>query len=294
MQVSEIVEIHGHLIDSGSLSRVLDDITDYGGDYAVEQFDIGHGTGDPSYARIEVTADDEETLQRTLMRLQTHGVNQVDPGEAERQRGDGRRRLPRRLLLDHQPRDPGAPRRALGRGREPRDGLRSDRRQRRGPHPGAHPADVRRQGRHAGRLRRQRHQGDPAGRGRAPRAASGSWSPTSPARSRRRVLVRQVADGHAGGQGRRAEGPVGRRSRRRAHRRGAGDGRARRGRLRRRALRRQRARHPRHRVRALRHLPRRRPRRGVRASSTATSTTSARSTRSARPARSARPSTRAC
>ena len=81
--VSDIVEIRGHLIDSGSLSRVLNDITEYGGDYVVQQFDIGHGTGDPSYARIEVSADDEESLQRTLMRLQTHGVNQVDPGEAE-------------------------------------------------------------------------------------------------------------------------------------------------------------------------------------------------------------------
>jgi lysine-ketoglutarate reductase/saccharopine dehydrogenase-like protein (TIGR00300 family) len=80
---TETVEIHGHLIDSGSLSRVLSDITDYGGDYIVQRFDIGHGTADPSYARIEVSADDEATLQRTLMRLQTHGVNQVDPGEAE-------------------------------------------------------------------------------------------------------------------------------------------------------------------------------------------------------------------
>jgi lysine-ketoglutarate reductase/saccharopine dehydrogenase-like protein (TIGR00300 family) len=80
---TETVEIHGHLIDSGTLSRVLSDITDYGGDYIVQRFDIGHGTADPSYARIEVSADDEATLQRTLMRLQTHGVNQVDPGEAE-------------------------------------------------------------------------------------------------------------------------------------------------------------------------------------------------------------------
>ena len=30
-----------------------------------------------------MSADQEETLQRILMRLQIHGVNQVDPGEAE-------------------------------------------------------------------------------------------------------------------------------------------------------------------------------------------------------------------
>ncbi|MET0837760.1 MAG: TIGR00300 family protein [Marmoricola sp.] len=83
MTHSEIVEIHGHLIDTASLSKVLNDIAEYGGDYVVEQFDIGHGSGDPSYARIQVSADVEETLQRILMRLQIHGVNQVDPGEAE-------------------------------------------------------------------------------------------------------------------------------------------------------------------------------------------------------------------
>jgi lysine-ketoglutarate reductase/saccharopine dehydrogenase-like protein (TIGR00300 family) len=80
---SELVEIQGHLIDTASLSKVLNDITEYGGDYKVDQFDIGHGSDDPSYARISVSAEQEETLQRILMRLQIHGVNQVDPGEAE-------------------------------------------------------------------------------------------------------------------------------------------------------------------------------------------------------------------
>ena len=49
------------------------------------------------------------------MRLQTRGVNLVDPGEADVSRDPGRRRLPRRLLLHHQPRDPGPPRRPLAR-----------------------------------------------------------------------------------------------------------------------------------------------------------------------------------
>ncbi|MCW2837995.1 MAG: bifunctional enzyme conserved domain protein, partial [Marmoricola sp.] len=83
MAHSEIVEIRGHLIDTAALSKVLNDIAEYGGDYVVEQFDIGHGSADPSYARINVSAAREETLQRILMRLQIHGVNQVDPGEAQ-------------------------------------------------------------------------------------------------------------------------------------------------------------------------------------------------------------------
>ncbi len=80
---NEIVEFSGHLIDTAALSRVLNDIGEYGGDYRVDQFDIGHGSADPSYARITVSAAHEETLQRILMRLQIHGVNQVDPGEAQ-------------------------------------------------------------------------------------------------------------------------------------------------------------------------------------------------------------------
>ncbi len=82
MQTSETVEISGHLMDSGILSRVLDDIREYGGDYVIDKFDVGHDSQDPSQATITVTADDDEALQRLLMRLQTRGVNQVDPGEA--------------------------------------------------------------------------------------------------------------------------------------------------------------------------------------------------------------------
>lgn len=82
MGSSETVEVTGHLMDSGILSRILDDIRDYGGDYVIDRFDVGHEAADPSSARITVEAEDEESLQRLLMRLQTRGVNQVDPGEA--------------------------------------------------------------------------------------------------------------------------------------------------------------------------------------------------------------------
>lgn len=81
-QVTETVEITGHLMDSGILSRVLDDIKTYGGDYVIDRFDLGHETADTSYARLSVQTADDETLNRLLMALQIHGVNMVDPGEA--------------------------------------------------------------------------------------------------------------------------------------------------------------------------------------------------------------------
>jgi lysine-ketoglutarate reductase/saccharopine dehydrogenase-like protein (TIGR00300 family) len=82
MQVTEAVEITGHLMDSGVLARILDDVLDYGGDYTVERIDLGRAHQDESHAVIVVGADTNDQLSRILMRLQVHGVNQVDPGEA--------------------------------------------------------------------------------------------------------------------------------------------------------------------------------------------------------------------
>jgi lysine-ketoglutarate reductase/saccharopine dehydrogenase-like protein (TIGR00300 family) len=83
VQVSETVEITGHLMDTGLLSRVLDDIRGYGGDYTLDKFDLGYDKADPSTVRMTVGAEDEESLQRLLMRIQTKGANLVDPGTPE-------------------------------------------------------------------------------------------------------------------------------------------------------------------------------------------------------------------
>lgn len=82
MSVSETVEVTGHLMDSGILSRILDDIREYGGDWVITNIDVGHEASDLSTATINLEAEDDEALQRLLMRLQTRGVNQVHPGEA--------------------------------------------------------------------------------------------------------------------------------------------------------------------------------------------------------------------
>jgi lysine-ketoglutarate reductase/saccharopine dehydrogenase-like protein (TIGR00300 family) len=83
VKYTETVHITGHLLDSGLLSRVLDDIREYDGDYTIDKFEVGHDKDDPSKIRMTVGADDEDSLQRLLMRIQTKGVNLVDPGEPE-------------------------------------------------------------------------------------------------------------------------------------------------------------------------------------------------------------------
>jgi lysine-ketoglutarate reductase/saccharopine dehydrogenase-like protein (TIGR00300 family) len=79
---SETVQIRGHLLDTGILSRCVDDVRSLGGDYVIERFDVGKDHEDESFCRIRVQADDEQRLASILMRLNVHGVNLTDPGEA--------------------------------------------------------------------------------------------------------------------------------------------------------------------------------------------------------------------
>ena len=82
MGFSETVEVTGHLMDTGVLARILDDVLEYGGDYTIERLDVGRTHDDESSAQIVVVSEDADTLARLLMRLQSHGVNAVEPGAA--------------------------------------------------------------------------------------------------------------------------------------------------------------------------------------------------------------------
>lgn len=76
------VSLSGHLMDTGILARVLDDVLEYGGDYRIQSLDLGRQHADESRALVEVSADTAELLERILMRVQVHGANAVDPGTA--------------------------------------------------------------------------------------------------------------------------------------------------------------------------------------------------------------------
>ena len=79
---STTVALTGHLMDTGILARVLDDVLEYGGDYRIEQLDLGRQHEDESRALVEIKAEDGELLERIVMRVQVHGANPVDPGTA--------------------------------------------------------------------------------------------------------------------------------------------------------------------------------------------------------------------
>jgi lysine-ketoglutarate reductase/saccharopine dehydrogenase-like protein (TIGR00300 family) len=69
---SETVHLEGHIIDSQTLSRVLDAILLQGGTYEITTFRIGTRREEPSHAEIVIQADDAATLQRIL-----HEVGQL-------------------------------------------------------------------------------------------------------------------------------------------------------------------------------------------------------------------------
>ena len=87
----ELVELTGHVLDSGLFTLVLDDVRALGGDYEVVRFDVGKDHADPTTVRIAVTAPDARTLDSVVMRLHTHGANlvQVEPARTASVERDG-------------------------------------------------------------------------------------------------------------------------------------------------------------------------------------------------------------
>lgn len=77
MSSAELVEVSGHVIDSGLLGRVLDEVVERGGDYEILRMDVGKRQHDESFVRLRVEAPDADQLAALLERLQSLGVNPV-------------------------------------------------------------------------------------------------------------------------------------------------------------------------------------------------------------------------
>jgi lysine-ketoglutarate reductase/saccharopine dehydrogenase-like protein (TIGR00300 family) len=74
------VRAEGHLIDSGSLRRIMDLIVLAGARYEFGEFRIGRTNDDPSVALIEIEAGDGKQLEDLLGRLLPLGAAVVDAG----------------------------------------------------------------------------------------------------------------------------------------------------------------------------------------------------------------------
>ena len=79
----EDVEISGHILDSLLLPKVLDEITNLGGQFEIQQVTVGQRRNDASLARLQVQADSSERLEKILLSIQRHGVVPVHGRDAQ-------------------------------------------------------------------------------------------------------------------------------------------------------------------------------------------------------------------
>ena len=72
---SEHVTLSGHIIDSLTLPKVLDEIVSVGGEFEIIELNVGTRHEDESSARIKITAADDDALVKLIERLRQHGAN---------------------------------------------------------------------------------------------------------------------------------------------------------------------------------------------------------------------------
>jgi lysine-ketoglutarate reductase/saccharopine dehydrogenase-like protein (TIGR00300 family) len=83
LPLQEVVEAHGHLVDSHIMEQIFDTVVEFHGRFEVEQFHIGRTNSDPSHLRLRVEAGDPHSMQQILAQLLTLGCSMVDSGDAE-------------------------------------------------------------------------------------------------------------------------------------------------------------------------------------------------------------------
>jgi lysine-ketoglutarate reductase/saccharopine dehydrogenase-like protein (TIGR00300 family) len=78
----EQIEVHGHIIDSLLLPKILDRILQRGGSFEILDCRIGARRVDPSHARIAVHAPSQALLDEILDDLIEHGAQRLEPEDA--------------------------------------------------------------------------------------------------------------------------------------------------------------------------------------------------------------------
>src|SRR5438270_12897544 len=91
MTFSEMVELRGHIIDSYALPRIMDEVMDRGGEFVIQEIQVGRRKNEPSYARIQISAPNQELLDLLLDRAQRTGAlpEEIEPVRPEPAPSDG-------------------------------------------------------------------------------------------------------------------------------------------------------------------------------------------------------------
>lgn len=81
----DVVELRGHIIDSMILPTIMDEIMDRGGDFDVQELQVGRRKDEPSYCRIEIRAASMEELESLIERVTRLGATPVQTQPAQTQ-----------------------------------------------------------------------------------------------------------------------------------------------------------------------------------------------------------------
>ncbi|MDD4127774.1 MAG: TIGR00300 family protein [Methanomicrobium sp.] len=95
METSREIELEGHIIDSGIMTRIFDKVLDMGGNFEITTFDIGKKKQDTSYARLIISAQDEEELDNILSELHRLGARMPEVENVKLEEAEGDRILPK-------------------------------------------------------------------------------------------------------------------------------------------------------------------------------------------------------
>lgn len=77
------IRVEGHLIDSGIVSAIMDDVVSLGGEFETLSFEVGRTNEDVSRAVLRIRGDDEVHLDELLTAVMEHGAVPVDPSDVE-------------------------------------------------------------------------------------------------------------------------------------------------------------------------------------------------------------------
>ncbi len=81
--IVRLIELRGHILDSGIFSRVLGILTDYEQtSYVIEEFDTGHTKNDVSHARLRIEAHDAGVMREVLDKLRDIGATVLTDHDA--------------------------------------------------------------------------------------------------------------------------------------------------------------------------------------------------------------------
>ncbi len=80
--VSETIELKGHIIDTHTLARVLDGILSFGGEFEIEEMQVGRTNSDETRARIRVTAPAPDVLDSIVGFIEKEGAHRIELQDA--------------------------------------------------------------------------------------------------------------------------------------------------------------------------------------------------------------------